>query len=241
MKLLRFKRLGSTSTKAYQLAQQGAGEWTVVVADSQTKGRGRSGKVWESPPGGLWFSIILRPPISPSMASRIQMFAAVAVLRALRIAVKAKRRGKVGVKWPNDIVIGGRKLGGILVETKTVANALLFAVVGVGINVNQTEESLPNGAVSLRIYTGRESNMRRLLRLILHELESKYGDLQKPSKLVSEWWRHCVHRMKNVRIDGPEGTVAGVNRGITRNGVLLVETLPGHLVRVSEGTLRMLD
>lgn len=239
MKLLRFKRLGSTSTKAYQLAQQGAGEWTVVVADSQTKGRGRSGKVWESPLGGLWFSVILRPPISPSMASQIQMFAAVAVLKVIRTTVKG--RGKVGVKWPNDIIVGGRKLGGILVETKTVANTLLFAVIGVGINVNQTEESLPDGAVSLRTYTGRESNMRRLLRLILHELESKYGDLQNPSKLVSEWWRHCVHRMKSVRIDGPEGTVAGVNRRITRDGVLLVETLPGHLVRVSEGTLRMLD
>lgn len=241
MKLLRFKRLGSTSTKAYQLAQQGAGEWTVVVVDTQTKGRGRSGKVWESPIGGLWFSVILRPPISPNMATQIQMLAAAAVVRALRIAVKAKGRGKVGVKWPNDIVVGGRKLGGILVETKTAANTLLFAVIGIGINVNQTEESLPDGAVSLRTYTGRENNIQRLLRLILHELESKYGDLQKPSKLVSEWWRNCVHKMKNVRIDGPDGTVAGVNKGITRDGVLLVETLLGHLVRVSEGTLRMLD
>ena len=239
MKLLRFKRLGSTNTKAYQLAQQGAGEWSVVIADTQTKGRGRLGKAWESPSGGLWFSVILRPPISPGMAGLIQMLAAVAVLRALRTTVKG--RGKVGVKWPNDIVLGGRKLGGILVETKTAANALLFAVVGVGINVNQSEESLPDGAVSLRIYTGRKRSLQRLLRLILHELESKYGNLQTPSKLVSEWWRHCVHKMKNVRIDGPEGTTAGVNKGITRDGVLLVETLPGHLVRVSEGTLRMLD
>jgi len=239
VKLLRFKRLGSTSTKAYQLAQQGAGEWTVVVADTQTKGRGRSGRVWESPSGGLWFSVILRPPISPGMAGLIQMLAAVAVLKVLRTTVKG--RGKVGVKWPNDIVVGGRKLGGILVETKTAANTLLFAVIGVGINVNQSEESLPDGAVSLRIYTGRERNLQRLLRLILYELESKYGDLQKPSKLVSEWWRHCVHKMKNVRIDSPEGTVAGVNKGIARDGALVVETLPGHLVRVSEGTLRMLD
>ena len=239
MKLLRFKRLGSTSTKAYQLAQQGAGEWTVVVADTQTRGRGRLGRVWESPPGGLWFSIILRPPISPDMASRIQMLGAVAVLKVLRTTIKG--RGKVGVKWPNDIIVGGRKLGGILVETKTVANALSFAVIGVGINVNQSEKSLPDGAVSLRIYTGRERNLQRLLRLILHELESKYGDLQNPSKLVSEWWRHCVHKMKNVRIDGPEGISAGLNRGIGRDGALVVEPLPGHLVRVSEGTLRMLD
>jgi len=239
VKLLRFKRLGSTSTKAYQLAQQGADEWTVVVADTQTKGRGRSGKAWESPSGGLWFSVILRPPISPDMAGLIQMLAAVAVLKVLRTTIKG--RGKVGVKWPNDIIVGGRKLGGILVETKTVANALSFAVIGVGINVNQSEESLPDGAVSLRIYTGRERSLQRLLRLILHELESEYGDLQKPSKLVSEWWRHCVHKMKNVRIDGPEGTIAGVNKGIARDGALVVETLPGHLVRVSEGTLRMLD
>ena len=212
-----------------------------MIADTQTKGRGRSGKAWESPLGGLWFSVILRPPISPSMASMIQMLAAIAILRALRIAVKAKGQGKVGVKWPNDIVVGGRKLGGILVETKTAANALLFAVIGVGINVNQSEESLPDGAVSLRIYTGRERSLQRLLRLILYELESEYGDLQKPSKLVSEWWRNCVHKMKNVRVDGPEGTTAGVNKGITRDGVLLVETPPGHLGRVSEGTLRMLD
>lgn len=170
------------------------------------------------------------------MAGVLQILAATAVSRALR-----KERVRVGLKWPNDIILGSRKLGGILVETKTVADSLSFSVVGIGINANQPEASLPDGAVSLYTSTGRKANLRRLLALIVEELRLSYAGLQEPSRLVAEWWGHCVHTEKKVRVDGPQGVLIGLSKGISPEGLLLVETQPGHLVNVGEGTLTMLD
>ncbi len=166
----------------------------------------------------------------------LQILAATAVRRALR-----RERVRVGLKWPNDIILGSRKLGGILVETKTVADALLFSIVGIGINANQPEASLPNGAVSIYTGTGRKANLRRLLSLIVDELRLNYAGLRNPSRLASEWWRHCAHAEKKVRIDGSQSVLMGLSKGISPEGLLLVETKPGHLVSVSEGTLTMLD
>ncbi len=207
-----------------------------MVADTQTKGRGRAEKVWESPRGGLWFSVILRPSIKAGMAGVLQILAATAVRRALK-----RERVRVGLKWPNDIVLGSRKLGGILVETKTVADRLLFSIVGIGINANQPQAMLPDGAVSLYTSTGRKANLRRLLGLIVDELRVGYAGLQEPSRLVAEWWRYCVHAEKKVRVDSPQGVLIGLSKGISPEGLLLVETQPGHVVRVSEGTLTVLD
>ncbi len=166
----------------------------------------------------------------------LQILAATAVRRALK-----RERVRVGLKWPNDIILGSRKLGGILVETKTVAELLLFSVVGIGINANQPEASLPNGAVSLYTSTGRKANLRQLLALIVEELRLGYAGLQEPSRLVAEWWRHCVHAEKKVRVDTSQGVLMGLSKGISPEGLLLVETLPGQLVSVGEGTLTVLD
>ncbi len=170
------------------------------------------------------------------MAGMLQILAATAVRRALK-----RERVRVELKWPNDIVLGSRKLGGILVETKTVADTLLFSVVGIGINANQPEATLPDGAVSLYTSTGRRANLRRLLGLIVQELRLGYAGLQEPSRLASEWWRHCVHADKKVRVDGPQGVLIGLSKGIIPEGLLLVETQPGRLISVREGTLTMPD
>ncbi len=170
------------------------------------------------------------------MAGVLQILAATAVRRALR-----RERVRVGLKWPNDIILASRKLGGILVETKTVADRLLFSVVGIGINANQPEASLPNGAVSLYTSTGRKVNLRQLLSLIVEELRLGYAGLQEPSKLVSEWWKYCVHAEKKVRVDSPQGVLIGLSKAISPEGLLLVETQPGELVSVGGGTLTMLD
>ncbi len=122
-----------------------------------------------------------------------------------------------------------------------VADSVLFSVIGIGINANQPEARLPEGAVSLYTSTGRKANLRRLLGLIVEELRLGYAGLQEPSGLVSEWWRHCVHAEKKVRVDSPQGVLIGLSKGISPEGLLLVETQPSHLVRVSEGTLTVLD
>ncbi len=236
MKLLRFKRIESTSTEAYQLAQQDASEWTVVVSEVQTKGHGRAGKTWESPRGGLWFSLILRPSIKASKAGLLQILAAVAT----REAIEKETGKRVLVKWPNDLVLGEGKLGGILVQAKMVEDAISFAIIGVGVNVNQTERSLPQGAISLYTVTKRKTRLGTLLRRIVQSLESRYADLENPPRLVSEWWENCIHREKRVQVEGPEGVSMGLSKAIDEYGQLIVETTAGVTVKIPQGTLRLL-
>lgn len=235
MKLLRFKRLGSTNTKAHQLAERGAPEWTVVVSDVQTRGRGRAGKTWVSSRGGLWFSVILRPALNASKAGLLQLIAAVSARRAIE-----KQSGlMVGLKWPNDIVLPGGKLGGILVETKLVSDVVSFAVLGIGINVNQLQKSLPEGAVSFLGTTGRRWNLQKLLGAILDELRRDYSRIRDASGLISEWWDHCVHKLKIVQVEASQGVVTGMSAGVGDDGSLLVETVSGRMVNVTDGTLRV--
>ncbi len=236
MKLLRFKRITSTNTKAYQLAQRGAAEWTVVVSEVQSKGRGRGGKTWESPKGGLWFSVILRPVIKPSSAGLLQILAAVAT----RDAIERETGEKVWMKWPNDLILHEKKLGGILVEAKIVKDAISFAIVGIGVNVNQTEPSLPRGAVSLFSIAKRKAGIGSLLSRIVESLDSRYPELEDPSRLLSEWWENCVHREKPIQVQGHKEVLNGISKGIDEYGRLLVETTPGAVVKITQGTLTVL-
>ncbi len=208
----------------------------MVVSKVQTRGRGRAGKTWESPRGGLWFSVVLRPEIKPSKAGLLQILAAVAT----RDAIEKETGQKVTVKWPNDLVLQSGKLGGILVETKIVADTVYFVIMGIGVNVNQTRTSLPRGAVSLYTTTRRRFSLPGLLGQILQDLESRYQELENPSRLVSEWWKNCEHHLKIVRIESPQGFLIGLNKGIDESARLIVETSTDTVVKISEGTLRIL-
>src|SRR5713101_6500984 len=147
MSIIRYKRITSTSDKAKILASTGAPEWTVVVAEVQTRGRGRAGKKWESPKGGLWFTVILHPKITADKVSLLQFLASNATRRAL----KEKTKVKAWTKWPNDLVLDTGKLAGILVESKSKGDNPSFAVVGIGLNVNQGRDELPDGATSVYV------------------------------------------------------------------------------------------
>lgn len=146
------RRIGSTNDRAKELARAGAPEGTFVWADEQTAGRGRRGRGWASPPGvGLWCSLVVRPPLKPGQWTRLVGWAALAVASTVKRFVQ----GPVGVKWPNDVVIGERKAAGILVEVETPPGGDLFAVVGIGLNVNHREDDFPSAlrrqATSLRL------------------------------------------------------------------------------------------
>jgi len=236
LKILHYKRLQSTNKAAYRLAQQSATEWTVVVADVQTKGRGREGKKWESLKGGLWFSVILRPSVPTPKLPLLQFLAAIAIRQAL----ENKTGLSVKLKWPNDLVLGNAKVGGILIESKTLADRISFAILGIGLNINQSKAQLPPEAISLRLVSGKQHDLPVLLRAILDQMRSSYDDLDNPSKIMEDWWRNCVHRPLRVQVTVSKDTVTGVSRAIDEDGSLVIETDDHKIRRVSEGSLAIL-
>jgi len=237
LKIVYYRRLQSTNTTAYRLAQQSAPVWTVVVANVQTKGRGRGRKKWESLKGGLWFSILLRPKSPTAKLPLLQFLAAVAARQALENETGLH----VKLKWPNDLVLGTAKLGGILIESKTLGDTTSFAILGIGLNINQSKAQLPPGAVSLRLVSKKQNDLRALLRVILDQIKSSFDDFDNPSKIMEEWWRNCIHRPLRVQVTLPKGTVKGISRAIEKDGSLLIETDDHTIRKVSEGSLSILN
>ncbi len=237
MKVLHYKELESTNTSAYTLGEKGSPEWTVVVADVQTRGRGRSGKRWESPKGGLWCSILLRPDISSARVPLLQFLAA----NGARQAIEDETDVRVRLKWPNDLALETGKLGGILVESKTIRERLLFAVIGIGLNVGQRKAQLPIGATSLLLATGVQFDRQRLLKAIVDQIMSRYDDIDDPSSVIEEWWHNCIHRPPKVQVTAQDGTVTGITRGIDETGALTLETEDRRIRKVNEGTLRVIE
>lgn len=237
LKIVHYKSLQSTNTTAYQLAQESAPEWTIVVADVQTRGRGRGRKKWDSPKGGLWFSILLRPRIPSPRLPMLQFLAAVAT----RQAIENETGLNAKLKWPNDLVLGTAKLGGILIESKTLGDNVSFAILGIGLNVNQTQPQLPQGAVSLRLVSRKQYELRSLLGAILEQIRSSFNDLNHPSRIMEEWWRNCIHRPLRIQVTLGNDAVTGISAAIEEDGSLLIETDDRRIRRVNEGSLRILD
>jgi len=145
------------------------------------------------------------------------------------------------LKWPNDLVLGNAKLGGILVESKTQGEKVSFAILGIGLNVNQGKAQLPPGAISMRLVSGKQHELRALLRAILDQIRSSLDELYHPSKIVQEWWSNCVHRPLRVQVTLPEDTVTGISRAVAEDGSLIIETDDHRIRKVNEGSLRILD
>ena len=237
LKIVHYRSLQSTNKTAYQLAQESAPEWTIVVADVQTRGRGRGRKKWNSPKGGLWFSILLRPRIPTPRLPMLQFLAAIATRRAIE-----KETGlSAKLKWPNDLVLGTAKLGGILTESKTFRDSVSFAILGIGLNINQIQAQLPKGAVSLRLMSRKRYDLRTLLRAILDQIRASFNDLNHPSRIMEEWWRNCIHRPLRIQVTLGNDTVSGTSTAIEEDGSLLIETDDRRIRRVNEGSLRILD
>ncbi len=167
----------STQEIALDLASRGAGEGAAVIAEEQTSGRGRRGRTWHSGPGlGLWFSVVLRPRMPSSSAGVMSLWAALAVLEVLSGCLC--RVEGVGLKWPNDLVAGGRKLAGILLDANSVGKDIVYAVLGVGLNTGHLPGDFPSGlatkAASVRMLTGREPDRAAVFSALMRELELTY-------------------------------------------------------------------
>ncbi len=148
---------------------------------------------------------------------------------------------KLHFKWPNDLLVETSKLGGILVEAKTLGDKVSFVIIGIGLNVNQPQELVPLGGTSLRTVSGSNFDLRELLNSILKEARSRYEHLNEPEKIMREWWDNCIHRLRLVQVDRPGGVVTGITRGVDLEGNLLVQTPNNKIERVSEGSLRVVD
>ncbi len=169
-----FTEVTSTNDVAKELAIKGAREGTIVIAETQSRGRGRLGRKWVSPEGGMWFSIILRPKVDPEDALKLTLMTAAVVAKVISDTFRLKAE----VKWPNDIVINGKKVCGILTEARTKGDMVDFVVIGVGINANINLDSFPKhlgkSLTSLREELKEDINRKRFLCALLEELEQCY-------------------------------------------------------------------
>ena len=237
-----FEQTTSTNDIVEKLAQGGAGEGAVVFAEFQTAGRGRLGRYWVSPARkGLWFSVLLRPNISPLAATRLT----VASATALRQAIELETGLKPEIKWPNDILISGKKVAGILTELSAELDRIKYAVVGIGVDVNLSEDDLPrelrSQATSLQIELGRPLVRVELAAAVLREFERVYRQILSGefSAVADEWERHCSTLGHRLEIQLGDRRVSGRAESLGEDGALLLRTEHGHLERIVGGDVRI--
>ncbi len=211
--IIHYNTIGSTNDEAYRLAQSGGGEGAVVISDRQTKGRGRMGREWVSASSeNLYFSVILKPKMLPSFAPRVTVMSAIAVAQAIMEVTGLKP----GIKWPNDIYIGGKKVCGILTQMKSESDAIDFIITGIGVNVNSQPDDFPKeliaAATTLRHECGAKISKRSLFEKIILNLEKMYIILTKEGfeKIRGEWNSYCLLLNRVVTVKTIADEVTGV-------------------------------
>jgi len=236
-KFFMFESIDSTNNCARLLAECGVEEGTVVYAEEQSSGRGRLKRKWFSNKGeNLLFSIIFAPEIKERRYYLLPLLVSVCVVASIK---RESPDCPVVVKWPNDILLtSGHKIGGLLTElTRTYDNQLRI-VVGVGINVNQTEfpKDIASAASSLQIAMGRSFDRTRLLHLILTEIESHYDEIRTdPDSVVSLWKSHCNMFDKPIRVEQGRSVKTGICKDIDKEGAILLEDKKGRIFRIIAG------
>ena len=236
--IISYKKIDSTNRAAYDLASKGVKEGSIVLAEEQTKGRGRLGRAWASPPeGGIYLSCILRPRISPSEIPKLTLTASVSVARAIREVSGLE----AVIKWPNDVLIDSKKVCGILLEMKAEQDRLDFVIVGIGINVNTPGRLIPKGGTSVKEESGEEVSRIALTRKVLEDLEEEYLLLSKGGfpKIVEEW-KELSHMLgSRVRVALSNREFEGQAIDVDKDGTLLVRTDNGFIEKVFSGDVMM--
>ncbi|MBI3461036.1 biotin--[acetyl-CoA-carboxylase] ligase, partial [Candidatus Acetothermia bacterium] len=217
--------VGSSNDLLKELAQHGASEGTVVIGEEQVSARGRLGRSWHSPKGGAWFSILLRPQMELGQSGCIAVTLAVGLAHGLREAYKLP----IGVKWPNDLWLNGRKLGGILIELASRGEKIEWLIAGIGINVNNplpSETRVP--ATSLAIALGREIALEEFYRLALGSISESYENFLKEGFApVRARWREVSVLGDRVGVHQGEAKFEASVVGLSESGKLLVRTMQG--------------
>lgn len=239
-RFLRFDSVSSTNDVARDLAVAGEPEGLCVVATEQTAGRGRHGRSWSSPPGeGLYLSLILRPKVNATDSALITLAAAIAVVETLRLDFETQG----DIKWPNDVLVRDRKICGILVEAAIEGDRLLYAIMGIGVNIAQSSfpAQIADVATSLLIESGRQISPEDFVGAMLPRLEKWYIAALSRSDLVIARWEQlspmCIDC--RVSVEFSEGSVEGITRGLSPTGALIVELTNGERREMVSGEVKV--
>jgi BirA family transcriptional regulator, biotin operon repressor / biotin---[acetyl-CoA-carboxylase] ligase len=237
-----FQETTSTNDIIEKLARDGVKEGAVVFAESQTKGRGRLGRKWMSPAGkGLWFSVLLRPDLRPQQATQLTVAAATALVRA----VESETGLKAGIKWPNDLLVRGKKIAGILTELNAELDRVKYIVLGIGVDVNQTANEFPADlrkiATSLKAEADAPVSRPELAVAILRELDHDYARVcsGRFAAVADEWESYCTTIGQRVAIRIGDRQVSGRAESLGEDGALILRTDHGHLETIIGGDVTL--
>jgi BirA family biotin operon repressor/biotin-[acetyl-CoA-carboxylase] ligase len=233
-----FQETTSTNDVIEKLARDKVKQGVVVFAESQTKGRGRLGRKWMSPTGkGLWFSVLLRPDLRPQETTQLTVASATALARAIQSQTGLKPE----IKWPNDILIGGKKVAGILTEMSAELDRVKHVILGIGLDVNQSVSEFPADlrklATSLKIESGKAISRAELAVKILQELDDDYARICDGgfAKLADEWEERCTTIGQQVTVHIGDRRIRGRAESLDDDGALLLRTEHGRIERINGG------
>lgn len=232
-----YATLTSTMETAKKLAREEAPEGTVIIADKQTSGRGRMGRAWLSPEGNLAISVILRPSMND--LPQLIMIGSVAVVRA----VKSTTGLNAQIKWPNDILIEGKKVCGILIESEIKGNKINFTTIGMGINVNLNPTDFPeisSLATSLSHELGKIISRNELCHAILSELEKLYLEVKAGVSVSYEWRSNMETLGKLIQVKTGKSFEEGIAEAVTENGNLILRRTDGSIAEITVGDVTVI-
>ncbi len=233
----------STNSDAFKMAEAGAPEGMVLLAERQTGGKGRLGRRWESPEGvNLYCSVVLRPQLPPYEAPQLTFLSAVAVARAIELTSGLRP----AIKWPNDVLLNGRKIAGLLNEMNAETDRVGFVILGIGVNLNMRQEQFPadlrTPATSLLLETGSSVSRHRFALTLLQELDREYVRFMQEGFAAARevWASYCNASGRQVCVDLGGSLLQGAFAGIDQDGALLVAGPDGRIERVLSGDVTVL-
>ncbi|WLV25950.1 biotin--[acetyl-CoA-carboxylase] ligase [Aciduricibacillus chroicocephali] len=236
--------IDSTQFLAHQTARDGAAHGTVIIADEQTKGKGRMNREWHSAPGkGIWLSMILRPQLLPYLAAQLTLLAATVLADVVNEHIGVRPQ----IKWPNDILINGKKTAGILTEMQAEQDQIQYVVIGMGINVNQAEVELPENisykATSIRAESGKEWDIKELIQQILQTFEHAYESyIENGFPEVKEKWESYGFKIgEMIDIKTMQDEWRSEFLGIAEDGALLATDREGHETKLYSAEIKWFE
>ncbi len=238
------EEVDSTNARAWQLAEAEAADGTVIIADRQSAGRGRLGRRWESPSKvNLYCSILLRPQIPVQQAPQLTFLSAVTVAETLNDLYQLPAR----VKWPNDILVGGAKIAGLLNEMNAETEQIHFVILGIGVNLNMTAEQFPEDilypATSVLLETGKTIDRAEFIRSLLTKLDGYYSEFLREGfvPIRRRWESLCELMNSRVQVDQNPGILQGMVVGLDADGALRLQLDDGRVERILAGDVKPLQ
>ena len=236
----------STNNEAMRHAKEGAAEGEVFIADQQTSGRGRSSRTWDSPPSkNLYLSIILRPPLKPDAAVPLTLMAAASLFDTILPVLPESLRPFLKIKWPNDLILNGKKIAGILCEMDATPEKVNWVVCGIGFNINSRRSDfspeIQERVTSLKIETGKEFDRGTLTTRLLGSLEERYFEFCEngPAETISFCDHYSYLQGKRILWNSPKGLIKAIAKGLDSRGFLMLQTEEKKPVTVVSGDITL--